>query len=348
MSFKKRRIMIKISTYLFCLSFILCSYAHGSFVKNDLCGVGAPKNNVSFGTVFTPLFYKGSGTNFGYAAEVITSDLPPSLNVFQIRPPYLFGFDIALLMFIDERDTTLSIDWFHYKGSISDAQEFGPFFSFDPTADTSPFRDARVDHSFAYNLFDLWYFQHFRANAYFEGQLLFGLNVTRISESHSLICTAVPTNTQQIVTNSSNFTGAGPIIGGYANYKIIDNLNFNGRSLAFMIAGPFTAHFPFNEQIPTTASQICNPIRTEKITNVLFGFANRIGIQYVNSGKAKVKFEVGYEGLIFINPSQPIITKSNAIIVADGPTPTFARVFPPLGNLFAALSGPYIAFAAAY
>jgi len=299
--------------YLLGISLGSTVFASNNPPDKDIVTTNTPRFELTFGA----LFLQPTGTDLDYA--VWGFPLPaasPNWNVATVKPGYSTGFDLSGRYFFDSKETDADLSWKHLDTSNQNSVHAGknqfttPLFQSGPSIgqNANPVTtDAFATAKFNYDVVNLdagMSVHYFR-----PGQLRFyaGLSGARLKESLSATFQDAAVTYMLNSTNSSTFTGMGPIFGLDGLYQLPYHLGITGTVAASALIGSVKTNTNYTASSPqlaaqgiTTNHQSINPRET---TQVVPGFDAKLGINYVYtfSKGSVIKLEVGYQSATYFN-----------------------------------------------
>ncbi len=322
----------------------------------------------TFDTQFRALFLKPGGNNLYYAAEAFPFNnaianplFSPRWQIYDLHPKYRFGFDLGFCVLFHPRNSSLSVNWEHFKSTtcaVAPAVSterypmpmMGPFSAIGP--DAAPYNlRAQGRVVFKFNEVNMRYGQYIHFGDYLESNIFAGISVADIKQC--IQSTYVGTgDISQVITVPSSFIGAGPQVGVDFCYNVIKGFNFTGQFTVALLAGTVKNYTQYASSSPLLLT-LGNPspnIQSTSVQNrtqLIPSFGERLGLAYslLLRDYYRAKFEVGFEMKIFMNALQSTNLASGVIDIPpyENSVGVFARTFERTISSFS-LSGPYIAF----
>lgn len=338
------------------------------YAQNDYRGdVFTDSPAYSINTEFRALFFKPGASHLHYAAEafpfkssIATPLFSPHWNIYDLHPRYHFGFDLGLRGVFHERNSSLSINWEHFKSrtkactpAISTGEfpnpMMGPLSSIGP--DAAPYNIlASGSVTFNFNEVDIRYGQYVEFGDYLETNLFAGIGGAGIKQCITAFYVG-DGNISQTITIPTTFSGAGPELGVDFSYDTGCSFSLTGQLTSLLLMGRAKNHTIYASRSPVLVDtgnpspniqSTCAQNRTQVVPSI----SQRLAIAYSRlcGNRYHTRSEVGFETKVFFNALQSTNLASGVIdIVPEGNTVgVFARTFERSISNFS-LFGPYIA-----
>ncbi len=314
------------------------------------------------------LFLQPNGSNLYYAAEAIPFDpdiavpaVSPNWEIKEIDPNYHSGFEIGTIFLFRNTNIDIKLNWerLHAKDTdsvkVASSNMVGPLFDIGPNSTGYGQAKGKLrSHFDAVNL-NVGKKICFFNRLYMDFDA--GVGFVRIKQNlKSNYSNTTGTIARSVATNSQ-FIGAGPQLGIYYDYRIVDNLFFTGNTDLSLLMGQMKNHTRYKSFSPDlTALGIPQP-NTQKTSvpnraQLVPGFEQKLGFSYVAVWKrATIALEIGYQCQIYIDAIQSIDMTAPQVL------PTLLTVSPTAGVYAVGfertlsnyiLTGPYASLGVAF
>lgn len=243
-----------------------------------------------FDISFTALVLQPNSTNLHYAVEAIPLPAPsPNWNIFEIAPKHHFGFELAAGWNFRNADTSLRLDWQHFKSTdraaaaVGSENMVGPFFEIGP--DASAYKNVIGETTFHFDMVTLNYGLTLDYDTCAQASFLTGVTILRLTQTSATRYANNDNTIFRVITVPNSFVGAGPQCSVDFWYDIARGFYYAGHAMGSLLVGKMQDQTVYQSTSPALQPLGVTPPNTQTVsvpkrTQLVPGFEGKLGLGY--------------------------------------------------------------------